>query len=111
MGFFGIGRKSVGKPDVELGKLSTACMMLESLEKMKVVKIAIVTTDRGPVEDDVFWRFQCKDGSFISLSQSDPKSDEILEICQKLDRFDNEALIRSMTSADNAVFQLWSRAE
>lgn len=111
MGFFGIGRKSVSKSAVELGKISTARMMLDSLEKMKVVKIAIVTTDRGPVEDDVFWRFQCEDGSLISMSQSDPKSDELLDICQKLERFDNEGLIRSMTSADNAVFHLWSRAE
>lgn len=81
------------------------------LKSGSVKRIDIVTTDAGPFEDDVFWRFQLEDDTYLSASHADQRSEQVLEECQKLDHFDNDAFINAMVSAENAVFHVWSRGE
>lgn len=72
-------------------------------------KIKIITNDKGPFEDDVFWKFEYAGGECYFPSEAD-KEGSFLSYFQELKGFDNAALIESMSSAQNAVFLVWDRS-
>jgi hypothetical protein len=73
-------------------------------------EVSIVTTDAGPFNDDVFWLLVASDGkSGCAVPGSSDGSDQLLKRLQQLPGFDNEALIKAMSSTSNAKFICWKR--
>jgi len=70
--------------------------------------IKIITNDKGPFSDDLFWKFECDHLEFY-LASEDPKAPEFMAMFQELKGFNNEELALSASSADNAIFVLWDR--
>ncbi|MGE0734143.1 MAG: hypothetical protein AB7P50_05245 [Alphaproteobacteria bacterium] len=70
--------------------------------------VYILTTDRGPIDDDVFVLLQGKPGAGNCLVPQEPAS-PALDRLMKLPEFDFEAFIRSMSCAENARFLVWQR--
>ena len=70
--------------------------------------IKIITNDKGPFEEDVFWKFEYIGGECYFPSSADTDG-AFLEYFQGLKGFNNEAVIQSMASANNAVFIVWDK--
>ena len=70
--------------------------------------IKIITNDKGPFEEDIFWKLEYTGGSCYFPSSAD-KDGSFLNYFQDLKGFNNEAVIQSMSSAKNAVFVVWDR--
>lgn len=73
------------------------------LEDLK--KVAILTTDQGPIKDDVFWLFHFK--NVIVIPQGCPGEEKIIENIQKLPSFNNEQVIKAMSCSENKTFLVW----
>lgn len=73
-----------------------------------IQKIKIITNDKGPFEEDVFWKFEYTGGECYFPSGAD-KDGSMLKHFQGLKGFDNKKLIQSASSATNAVFVVWDR--
>ena len=74
-----------------------------------VQTISVVTTDEGPFAPDIWFVLQGK-GDACMFPQGAPKSDEAYERISQFNGFDFEALIKSMSSTENAQFLLWKRS-
>ena len=74
----------------------------------KIMAIKIITNDRGPFREDVFWKFEHEDGDFYFPSSSDITG-SFTSMMQGLKGFNNEELIKAMSSAENAIFVVWDR--
>ncbi|WP_373033473.1 hypothetical protein [Sulfurovum sp.] len=73
-------------------------------------EVGILTTDEGPLQEDVFYLLLSKDGSNgCVIPQLSEGSDKLLERLQMLPEFDNETLIKAMGSTENARFVCWQR--
>lgn len=70
-----------------------------------LVEVRIVTTDEGPLLEDVFWLLLDANEKGIVIPGADIAP--LLSTLQKLPRFDNEAVIRAAASTDNASFVAW----
>jgi hypothetical protein len=70
-------------------------------------EVAVLTTGDGPFAEDVFFVLAGQDGTGCVIPQSAPESSQLLE---RLPGFDNEALIRAMSSTDDATFICWRRS-
>ena len=105
MGLFG-GRKK-DADGANIGNKTSFGKIKKMIENNEYSKIDVVTTDQGPMVDDVFWVFTDSDNEIYHIPQSDPKSEELIEICNKIDGFKMDALIDSMSCAGNKVFNLW----
>lgn len=75
----------------------------------KLSKIKIITTDEGPIVDDVFWMLiqDEKNGCVIPSEYSE--IDKLISYVQKLDGFNNSKMIESMTSTENKEFIVWEK--
>ena len=71
-------------------------------------RVKIITNDRGPVEDDVFWKIEYAGGVCYFPSSAD-QDRKVLGYFQKMKGFDNEAVIKAMESTANAVFLVWQK--
>jgi hypothetical protein len=70
--------------------------------------VIIETNDKGPFEEDVFWiLFGARLESGCVYLQGATGAQHALAALQKLPGFDNEQLIRAMSSAHNARFLCW----
>lgn len=105
MGIFG-GRKRVAG-GINIGKKSSAAKIKNIIEGNNFIRIDIVTTDQGPMEDDVFWVITDKDNETYHIPQTAPGFESLIQICEKVDGFKMNELISSMSCADNRVFNLW----
>jgi hypothetical protein len=81
-----------------------------SLDWKDLQEVEIRTTDRGPFEEDVFLVLRGA-GREVVVPQGAARFGELLGRLQQLPGFDNEAVISSMTSAENAVFPCWRKEE
>ena len=70
-------------------------------------EVAIVTTDEGPLGDDVFFVLTSRDGSGCVIAQHAADEVGLLERLQRLAGFDNELFIASMSSTRRARFVVW----
>jgi len=62
------------------------------------------------MQEDVFFLLIGSDGkSGCVVPQSAEDCDKLIARLQKLDGFDNAALIKAMSSTDNAKFVCWKR--
>ncbi len=78
------------------------------LDPKTISVIKIITNDKGPYSDDLFWKFEC-DNSVFYLASEDSRAPEFMSMFQGLNGFDNEQLALSATSAVNASFVVWDR--
>lgn len=74
----------------------------------RVRSIGIRTTDEGPFVEDLFWMFVLDDG-VIELPGGWINEPQLHAMQLKLEGFDNEAVIRSMTSVEQNYFHVWHR--
>jgi hypothetical protein len=73
-------------------------------------EVGILTTDKGPWQEDVFFLLIASDGkSGCAVPQSSDGSKQLLKRLQQLPGFDNEAVIKAMGSTSNAKFVCWKR--
>jgi hypothetical protein len=73
----------------------------------ELAEVTIVTTEEGPFVDDVFWVLRAADGRELRVPSE--TAGDLLGRLQELPGFDNEAVIRSMGSTENARFVAWRR--
>lgn len=73
----------------------------------EVLKIIIETNDKGPFADDIFIQFITNNLKIITpLNES---SQLLLESLQKLDNFNNGALIDAMSCAVSSQIVCWKK--
>lgn len=70
----------------------------ESIAWVDLHEVAIVTTEGGPLSDDIFWVLSDRHGSACEVSGAAAGSRELLTRLQELPGFDNEAVIAAMAS-------------
>jgi hypothetical protein len=82
----------------------------ESVRWDELVEVGIVTTDEGPWFEDVFWILIGEEGKGgCAIGQGIPGADRLLDTLQKLPGFDDEAVIKAMSSTSNDRFVCWKR--
>ena len=72
-----------------------------------LMEVSVVTTGDGPFAEDVFFVLAGRDGSGCVVPQGAPESTPLLERLQRLPGFDNETLIRAMSSTRDTSFVCW----
>ena len=73
-------------------------------------EVGILTTDEGPLLDDVIWMLLGDDGGGCAVPSETEGMQELLPRLQQLPGFDNEAVIAAMSSVENAKFVCWRRS-
>jgi len=81
----------------------------EGVTWANLVRVSVLTTDEGPFVEDVFFVLESADGKGCVVPQEADHDSRLLEFLQKLPGFDNEQLVRAMTSVENARFLCWER--
>ena len=81
----------------------------ESVRWDQLAEIEIVTTDQGPIVDDVFWLLIGEDGKGCAVPSEAEGMNELLKRLQQLPDFDNEAVITAMSRTSHARFRVWKR--
>jgi hypothetical protein len=74
-------------------------------------EVAVLTTSDGPFAEDVFFVLAGQDGTGCVVPQGAPESTQLLERLQRLPGFDNQAIIRAMSSTEDATFVCWRRGD
>ena len=91
----------------EVGYLSPEGGAFISLDDL--TKLEIVTNDRGPVEDDVFWVLSHRGGEPIAIPASAKGSELLFDAFAALKGADFETAVRAMGSTQNARFLIWEK--
>jgi hypothetical protein len=73
-------------------------------------EVSILTTDEGPMADDVIWMLHGKNNNGCAVPSETEGMEELLPRLQELPGFDNEAVFMAMGSTNNAIFICWKRA-
>jgi hypothetical protein len=81
----------------------------EQIAWADLAEVSVRTTGGGPLADDVFFVLAGAGGGGCVVPQGDPASTALLERLQRLPGFDNTALIRAMSSTEDATFVCWRR--
>ena len=82
----------------------------ETIRWDALYEVSILTTDEGPIKEDVFFLLIASDGnSGCVVPQEAAGCDLLLQRLQNLPGFDNEAVIKAMGSTSNAKFLCWKR--
>jgi hypothetical protein len=76
----------------------------------QVVKIEILTTDKGPWEEDVWWLFYLANvDDPIAIPQGANNHNELFNVLEKhFTDVNMDTLFAGMVSVDNALFNVWS---
>jgi hypothetical protein len=72
-----------------------------------LVEVSLMTTSRGPFEEDVFLLLTYDDGANSTIPLGEGQA--LLPRLQELPGFDNETFIRSMGVSEEGLFTLWRR--
>lgn len=88
--------------------LSDARADTESLAWGDLIRVTIVTTGKGPDENDVCYLLETESGS-LRIPQGAAGEDQLLARLQKLPGWDDEAVIEAMSSTEDATFPCWSK--
>lgn len=70
-------------------------------------KVSIITTDQGPFYPDVFWLLESS--SEIGIIPQEGPDSEFLSKVQSLSGFNNEEVIKAMTSSEDNIFVCWEK--
>ena len=72
--------------------------------------VAIETNDSGPWGADVWWLlFDCTDQLACAFPQGASGESGVIDYISGLPAFDHGAMIKAMTSTENAFFLVWRR--
>ncbi|PHS29470.1 MAG: hypothetical protein COA82_12685 [Alkaliphilus sp.] len=74
----------------------------------EIVRISIITTDQGPVYDDIFLMLFKKEKGCLIPSESDGYN-EVYEKVSNFEGFDFNKYIEAMSSATNNEFLCWQK--
>lgn len=76
----------------------------------KVIKIEILTTDKGPWEEDLWWLFHLANvDDPIVIPQGVRNHNDLFYVLDKyFTDVDMDALFSGLVSVDNALFNIWS---
>lgn len=72
--------------------------------------VSIVTSDRGPAEDDAFWLLDHDDGPEVMIPNAAKGADGLLDAFAALPGFSYAKVIEAMGSTRNASFTIWRRS-
>jgi hypothetical protein len=72
-----------------------------------LVEVTLITTSRGPFEEDVFFLLAYDDGSNSTIPLGE--AEQMLPRLQELPGFDNESFIRAMGVSHESICSLWRR--
>lgn len=72
-----------------------------------LVEVTLMTTSRGPFEEDVFLVLAYQDGTNSTIPLGD--AEQLLPRLQELPGFDNESFIRAMGVSHESICSLWRR--
>lgn len=86
------------------GPVGGGIMALDAL-----IAVDIVTTDQGPLVDDLFWVLSDEFGKMVSIPGGARDAGQLLDALGALRGFDHLAVITAMGSTDNARFEIWRR--
>ena len=75
-----------------------------------LTRVTIVTNDKGPMVDDVFWVFEDEDGQILSVPTTAEGAEALFDAISVLPGVAYDTLLTAMTSMDNARFVVWERA-
>jgi hypothetical protein len=94
----------------EVDDLLQAHRTAESVDGVRwaaLAEVVLMTTSRGPFEEDVFFVLTYDDGSNQSIPLGEAQ--HLLPRLQQLPGFDNETFIRAMGVSEESVSTLWRR--
>lgn len=74
----------------------------------QIIEIAVVTTDEGPIVDDVFVVLKSAQNE-IRIPQEAENFDAMFDVFKNLEGFNYEAFIEAMSSTENAKFVCWQK--
>jgi hypothetical protein len=115
MSFLGkwFGRASKQKPRVTFDAECITQFMpdgkTETVRWNNLQEVGILTTDDGPMGDDVFWMLLGTEGAGCAIPSETEGMQKLLTRLQQLEEFDNDAVIEAMGSTSNAKFVCWKR--
>jgi len=72
-------------------------------------KVAIITTDEGPFQPDLFWLMMFEFPIMVPSDETIPGSLAIADIMFELPNFHYEKFIEVIFSTSNNAFELWDR--
>ena len=75
-------------------------------------QVDIVTTDKGPFEEDVFFVLRTVNGEACTIPHGLAVQQHLLDYLQRLPGFEfksNEVVAEAMGSAENRLFVCWQR--
>ncbi|MBC8043688.1 MAG: undecaprenyldiphospho-muramoylpentapeptide beta-N-acetylglucosaminyltransferase [Rhizobacter sp.] len=100
---------TVGYDDEKIWSVSPSGERRE-LNWPEIKGVFVETNDQGPWADDVWWMVSGEKFS-VMFPNGAAGEKEILERLQRLPNFNNEELIKAMTSTDNRLFIIWDKKE
>lgn len=85
---------------------------VSSLRWDELTSVTILTTDTGPFETDLFWLLAPRERHrTLAVPIGAEGESELLQAMQsRLSGFDNETLIKAMSSTSRAAFTVWGAA-
>ena len=76
-----------------------------------LVLVDIVTTDAGPLGEDLFWLLADESGQIAAIPAGAQDADKLLDTLGQLPGFDHIGVVRAMGSTEKARFPIWRRYE
>ncbi|WP_298260056.1 hypothetical protein [uncultured Litoreibacter sp.] len=74
-----------------------------------LARVTILTSDKGPIEDDVHWLLEENGGSRLLIPNSAEGAAQLFDALSPLKGVDFEAAIRAMGSTTNDSFVIWTK--
>jgi hypothetical protein len=78
------------------------------LNPKQINYVKVITNDKGPLQEDVFYKLESSDLSCY-VAQGEDRDMTFLKFIQGLKGFNNRALVEAMGSTSNKVFIVWER--
>lgn len=75
-----------------------------------LVSVDIVTTDRGPMAQDLFWVLTDERHQMVAIPGGAEGADQLLDVLGALDGFSHMKVVSAMGSTSDARFEIWRRA-
>jgi hypothetical protein len=83
--------------------------IVESISWSDLQEVGVLTTDEGPLLEDVFFVLRGSGRSGLVVEQGAAGSHALVERLVKLPRFDERLFIEAMGSTSNRTFVCWRR--
>ena len=84
----------------------------EAIAWVDLFRVEIVTTDEGPWSEDLFFLLEGADGKGVAVSGGLAQECGLIAALQeRLPGLDNDAIIQSASSVENARFLVWRRPD